>query len=230
MRYFILTLLLGTFLASFSASADTVNVIYWDTPEGKAIRARMTPEADYWQLVPNFAVQQTQSYCSVASAITVLNSMPIQKPVDPTYAPYAYFTQANFFTPDVVEIISPQTVLAMGMTREEMAATLSRQGVDARSIAGDTFTDDSLRTLLESALKDDGQFVLANYYRASLGQVGGGHWSSLGAYDKQSDSVLILDVAKYKYPPVWVGISTLREAIATLDTTSNKARGLVIVK
>jgi hypothetical protein len=28
---------------------------------------------------------------------------------------------------------------------------------------------------------------------------------------------------------VWVGIGTLREAIATLDKTSNKSRGLVIV-
>jgi hypothetical protein len=28
---------------------------------------------------------------------------------------------------------------------------------------------------------------------------------------------------------VWVSISTLRQAIATIDTTSNKARGLVIV-
>lgn len=51
----------------------------------------------------------------------------------------------------------------------------------------------------------------------------------LAAFDAQSDSTLILDVAKYKYAPVWVGISTLRQAMATLDTTSNKARGLVIV-
>jgi hypothetical protein len=36
-------------------------------------------------------------------------------------------------------------------------------------------------------------------------------------------------VAKYKYPPAWVSISLLRQAIATTDRTSNKARGLVIV-
>jgi hypothetical protein len=51
----------------------------------------------------------------------------------------------------------------------------------------------------------------------------------LAAYDAQSDSVLILDVAKYKYPPAWVSISILQQAIATIDTTSNKARGLVVV-
>ena len=231
MRRLLTSALVFSFISAFSSIAlAEPHVTYWDTPEGRTIRARMATDADYWQLIPNFAVQNTQSYCSVASAITVLNSMSIQKPTDPTYAPYSYFTQANFFTPEVIEIISPQTVLAMGMTREEMALTLTRQGVKAHSIAGDTFTDESLRDLLKSALGDDGQFVLANYFRASLGQVGGGHWSALAAYDAASDSVLILDVAKYKYPPAWVGISTLREAIATIDTTSNKSRGLVIVK
>ena len=214
--------------AAESAFAEPA-VVYWGSAEGRTLRARMPVDADYWQLAPNFSAQITQSYCSVASAITVLNSMPIAKPVDPTYAPYPYFTQRNFFTPAVAKVISPQTVLAMGMTREEMAETLSRQGVKATSIAGDTFTEESLRALLKKALGDDGQFVLANYYRASLGQVGGGHWSALAAYDAQSDSVLILDVAKYKYPPAWVSISLLRQAIATTDTTSNKARGLVVV-
>jgi hypothetical protein len=204
-------------------------VVYWDSAEGKALRARMPADADYWQLAPNFTAQITQSYCSVASAVTVLNAMPIKKPVDPTYAPYAYFTQSNFFTPEVVKVISPKTVLEMGMTREQMAETLSRQSVNAVSIAGDTLTEEGLRALLKKALGDDGQFVLANYYRATLGQVGGGHWSALAAYDAQSDSVLILDVAKYKYPPSWVSISLLQQAIATIDTVSNKARGLVIV-
>lgn len=225
-----LAIVLYSLLSTVSAFADTgAAVVYWDSPAGKALRARMPADADYWQLAPNFTAQITQSYCSVASAITVLNSMPIKKPVDPTYAPYAYYTQTNFFTPEVVKIISPQTVLAQGMTREEMAETLSSQGVSAKSISGDTLDDESLRSFLKKALGDDGQFVLANYYRANLGQIGGGHWSALAAYDAESDSVLILDVAKYKYTPAWVGISTLRQAIATLDTTSNKARGLVVV-
>jgi hypothetical protein len=230
MKKFVLAIILYALVspASGLAGPDPA-VVYWDTAEGKILRSRMPADADYWQLIPAFAVQVTQSYCSVASAVTVLNAMPIKKPVDPAFAPYAYFTQTNFFTPDVAKVISPETVLAIGMTREEMAETLSRQGVTAKSIAGDIFDDQSLRTLLQNALGDDGQYVLANYLRTNLGQVGGGHWSVLAAYDAQSDSVLILDVAKYKYPPVWVGIGTLRQAIATIDKTSNKARGLVIV-
>lgn len=230
MKNLVFAIFLLTSLASPTVFAlPEPDVVYWDSQAGKELRARIPADADYWELSPNFAVQMTQSYCAVASAITVLNSMPIKKPVDPTYAPYSYFTQSNFFTSGVARIISPATVLEMGMTREEMTATLTQHGVNAASVTGDAFTDDSLRSLLAKALGDDGQFVLANYLRTNLDQVGGGHWSVLAAYDAGSDRVLILDVAKYKYQPVWVSISTLRLAIATLDTTSNKPRGLVLV-
>ena len=223
-------LLLLLLAAPLGALADAEPaLVYWNSDAGKALRARIAADADYWQLAPSFVAQQTQSYCAVASAVTVLNAMPIKKPVDPIYAPYAYFTQRDFFTPAVSKIIDAQTVLAQGMTREQMVAALQAQGVHARSIVGDTLGDDGLRNLLRGALGDDGQFVLANYLRQSLGQVGGGHWSVLAAYDAQSDRVLVLDVAKYKYEPAWVALPALRQAIATLDTTSGKVRGLVLV-
>ncbi len=222
-------LILPFVLALISFSLEAAEPVYWNSPAGKILRARIPADADYWQLSPVFAVQNNQTYCAVASAITVLNAMPIKKPVDPVYSPNGYYTQSNYFTPAVVKVISPQTVLRQGMTRDEMTKTLLAQGVKAASIAGDGMNDQTLRSLLKKALGDDGQFVLANYLRATLGQEGGGHWSALAAYDAPSDKVLILDVAKYKYPPVWVGIDMLRKSIGTLDTTSNKARGLVLV-
>lgn len=230
MKNSLLVIVLCLFVAASLGRADEKPaVIYWDSPAGVELHTHIPEDADYWQLIPNFAVQNTQTFCAVASAVTVLNTLPIKKPVDPLYKPYGYFTQSNFFSPAVAKIISAQTVLAAGMTREQMAQTLMQQGVKAESLAGDSFDNDSLRTLLQKALGDDEQFVLVNYARASLGQVGGGHWSVLAAFDEDSDRVLILDVAKYKYPPVWVEIDALRQAIATIDTTSQKARGLVVV-
>jgi hypothetical protein len=226
MRFVFLTILI---VASFSPAAAEPALTYWNSEAGKVLRARIPADADYWQLSPWFAEQINQTYCSVASAITVLNAMSIKKPVDPVYAPYGYFTQRNYFTPDVVKVISPHTVLAQGMTRDEMVKTLARQGVKARSIVGDSIDEKSLSILLKKALGNDGQFVLVNYLRTSVGQEGGGHWSVLAAYDVLTDSVLILDVAKYMYAPAWVKISSLQKALATLDTTSNKARGLVVV-
>jgi hypothetical protein len=212
-----------------TVTAAEPEVIYWNSDAGKALRARIAPDEDYWQLIPWFTEQVNQTYCGVASAVTVLNAMPIKKPVDPIYAPYAYFTQSNSFTPEVVKVISPQTVRNQGMTRDEMVKTLLRHGVKATTVAGDSVDESALRMLVQKAMGDDGQFVLVNFLRESLGQAGGGHWSVLAAYDAQSDRALILDVSKYRYAPEWVTIHTLRKAIDTLDTTSNKARGLVFV-
>ncbi len=98
-----------------TVAAAEPEVIYWNSDAGKALRARIAPDEDYWQLIPWFTEQVNQTYCGVASAVTVLNAMPIRKPVDPIYAPHAYFTQSNFFTPEVVKIISPQTVRNQGI-------------------------------------------------------------------------------------------------------------------
>jgi len=226
----LLTLVLLSLIYNAWGASNSPAVIYWDSAEGKTIRTRISGASDYWQLAPTFTAQITQSYCAVASAVSVLNAMPIQKPVDPTYAPYRYFTQNNFFTPEVTNVINSKTVLAIGMTREEMFKTLTLHGVRATSISGDSFNDDKLRAFLKIALGADGKFVLANYLRATLNQVGGGHWSILAAYDAQTDRVLILDVAKYKYKPEWVKMSALRKALDTIDTTSNQFRGLVTVE
>ena len=218
-----------TVVAADADSAEATEVIYWSSDTGKVLRARIKPDADYWQLIPWFTNQENQTYCGVASAVTVLNAMPIKKPVDPIYAPHAYFTQNNFFTPEVVKVIGPDTVRNMGMTRNEMVQTLTQLGVKATSVSGGDLDDSALRKQVQKAMGDDGQFVLVNFLRSSIGQPGGGHWSVLAAYDAQSDRVLILDVSKYMYEPEWVTIKTLRKAIDTLDFTSLKKRGLVFV-
>ena len=91
----ILFLIILFFVVSANSvcAGDEPSVVYWNSEAGKILHARIPADADFWQLSPTFAVQNTQTYCSVASAITVLNAMPIKKPVDPASAPYGYFTE-----------------------------------------------------------------------------------------------------------------------------------------
>lgn len=57
-----------------------------------------------------------------------------------------------------------------------------------------------------------------------------GHISPLAAYDKVGDQFLILDVSRYKYPPVWVKAADLFAAMNTIDAdNSTRTRGYVIV-
>jgi Phytochelatin synthase len=78
-------------------------------------------------------------------------------------------------------------------------------------------------------LKEPNNFVLVNYLRKAMGQETGGHISPLAAYSEKTDRFLILDVSRYKYPPVWVKASDLWNSMNTVDTDSGKTRGFVVV-
>jgi hypothetical protein len=40
----------------------------------------------------------------------------------------------------------------------------------------------------------------------------------------------LLDVAKFKYPPVWITLADLLAALRTNDPDSGKSRGIVVVE
>jgi Phytochelatin synthase len=86
-----------------------------------------------------------------------------------------------------------------------------------------------MRARLMTAIGRPDSRVIVNFNRASLGQEGEGHFSPLVAYDPASDSFLILDVARYKYPPAWVNFHELDVSMRTVDPASGLSRGALIV-
>jgi hypothetical protein len=89
---------------------------------------------------------------------------------------------------------------------------------------------ETFRSEARDALRAPGRFVIVNYLRKAIGQEKGGHISPLAAFDAESDRFLILDVARYKYPPVWVKTTELFAAMNTQDSDNeNKTRGYVLV-
>ena len=96
-------------------------------------------------------------------------------------------------------------------------------------VSADTLDANQLRELLKKHLREQDRFVLFNFSRRFIGEVGGGHWSPLAAYHEASDSVLLMDVARYKYPPVWVPLADLLRGAQDPDSVSGKARGLLVV-
>jgi glutathione gamma-glutamylcysteinyltransferase len=90
---------------------------------------------------------------------------------------------------------------------------------------------DELRaTLQAAAAAPRGPFVVAAYHRASLGQTGAGHFSPLAGYHPARDLALVLDVARFKYPPHWVALADLHRAMQELDPQSGRARGLLVLE
>jgi hypothetical protein len=185
----------------------------------------------YWQLSRYFMTQKGLTYCGVASIVMVLNALGEEPEVSPRYEPYHIFDQDNVFysTGVLSQVTTPATVLRKGMTLAQVAGILDQyQAKTALYYGSNMGTVVHMRRLLINAMID-GKYVIANYDRHILHQQGGGHISPVAAYHKGTDRWLILDVARYRYPPVWVKSEDLFKSIKGIDADSNKSRGFVLV-
>ncbi|CAD7940582.1 unnamed protein product [Amoebophrya sp. A25] len=72
--------------------------------------------------------------------------------------------------------------------------------------------------------------LVVSFSRERLGQTGDGHYSPVGAYHPSSDMVLVLDVARFKYPPYWVDVQTLWAAMAAPDRSTRQPRGYFLLQ
>ena len=160
----------------------------------------------------------------------VLNALQLPAPAVPEFAPYRTFTQDNVLDERTDAVLPRHVLLNKGMTLDQLGGLLALQllNVEVRH-AGDA-TLDEFRAKAREYLGQKDHFVIINYLRMAIGQERGGHISPLAAYDAQTDRFLILDVARYKYPPVWVTASELFEAMNTRDADNeNKTRGYVLI-
>jgi len=184
----------------------------------------------YFAVADNFVTQKTQAYCGVASIVMVLNALHTPAPTTPEYEPYHTFTQDNLLD-EHTDAILPREVLArQGMTLDQLGALLGLHPATIEVRHAEAGGLDAFRASARDYLAAKDHFVIVNYLRKSIGQERGGHISPLAAYDAKSDRFLILDVARYKYPPVWVTASDLFAAMNTTDSANNnKTRGYVLV-
>jgi Phytochelatin synthase len=216
------------------AQADSLplppNLIASSSQDGGALLVGADAREAYFTLVSNYVTQQTQSFCGVASMVMVFNAMQLPAPEVPAYAPYRTFTQDNVLDARTDAILPRGTILKQGITLDQMGALLGVQPVDVTVRHASDASADSFRSEASSYLAQPGHFVLVNYLRKTLGQQTGGHFSPLAAYDKETDRFLILDVARYKYPPVWVKADELFAAMNTKDSDNDdKSRGYVLI-
>ena len=228
-KCFFLTLLLAT-----GAAADTLSLpealIDLRSPQGEAFLLEAHALEAYFPISVAFETQKTQAYCGVASMVMALNALHAPAPSTPEYQPYTVFTQDNLLD-EKTDAILPRDVLAHhGMTLDQLGQILKLHpvAVDVHHAAAGGV--DEFRKLASDYLASRNHIVIVNYLRKSLGEERGGHISPLGAYDEKADRFLILDVARYKYPPVWVKTTDLFDAMNTTDPDNdNKTRGYVLI-
>ena len=106
------------------------------------------------------------------------------------------------------------------MTLAQAACLASCNGVNVTLAHHGTFTIEDFRKLVQRVTSGDGEHLIVSYTRRDFKQTGDGHFSPIGGYHPGQDHVLILDVARFKYPPHWVPLQLLFDAMAAHDTTT----------
>jgi hypothetical protein len=206
------------------------NLISFTSPLGEKLLLESRSQRDFFALSSQFVTQKNQAYCGVASSVMVLNALGIPAPEAPEYKPYHIFTQENFFNNEATrKVIAPEVVARMGMTLDQLGQLLASYNVKTEVYHASDTTLAQFRKRAAENLKQSGNFILVNYLRKEIGQEKGGHISPIAAYNEQTDRFLILDVSRYKYPPIWVKATDLWRAMNTIDSVSGKTRGFVFV-
>ncbi|AFY91394.1 phytochelatin synthase family protein [Chamaesiphon minutus] len=205
-------------------------LIPFSSSDGEQLLVESQAKQDYFLLSNQFVTQINQAYCGVASSVMVLNALGLPAPESAQHKPFRVFTQDNFFDrEEAKKVISPDIVSKRGMTLAQLGGLLASHGAKVTVYHGSDVDLAQFRSLLVQNLAKRDNFAIVNYLRKTIGQERGGHISPIAAYNQRTDRFLILDVSRYKYPPVWVKAVDLWQAIRTTDTDSGKTRGFVLV-
>ncbi len=202
--------------------------IEWDSQEGRWRQETSQYKTNLYKLLRFYESQTRGTYCGIATAVVALNCLSI-KAMESQYLENSYlFTQEDFFEGKIGEAVDPAITKKKGLTLYDMAKTMNTQPLSVNVYEATSFTNEAIRDRIKAALINPNQTVIALYHRKSLKQEGTGHWSPVAAYDHESDSFLILDVARYKYPPSWVSGEAFIAGMKTLND-KGMSRGFIIL-
>jgi glutathione gamma-glutamylcysteinyltransferase len=224
--------------------------VHWSSAEGRRRYAEAlrggTLEA-HLTLAAHFRTQSELVYCGQGTLAMALSAL----------APP--LGGARWSEGSMVDCCRPrEEVLTRGISLDTFACLARCCGVSAEATrapplpalgpatrAAEAGAADGLRALraaVAAACGDAGgrSVLVGSYSREALGQTGNtgvaavglhsGHYSPVGGYHEGTDSVLLLDVARFKYPPHWVALGALFRAMRFPDPETGLPRGFVVLR
>jgi glutathione gamma-glutamylcysteinyltransferase len=179
----------------------------------------------YFKLAQQFHTQADPAFCGLGSLVCALNALGI----DPRRR---WKGSWRWFSEELLDCCKPlDEVRRSGITLDEAACLARCSGAAvtvqrAAEVAVGAFRND----LLAAATASDGPVLIVNYSRSAVGQTGTGHFSPIGGFDAATDRALVLDTARFKYPPHWLPVELLFAAMRELDADTRGARGWLLVE
>lgn len=230
-------------------------VISWASEEGKKRLSSANYKQDFFSLAHNFEAQINPLYCGAASSVIILNSLKLGKEEIPSQADlqiitpeeygakvieYRRFSQQTVFN-KITEQAKKKSVIELqeknkqgeydpGLTLAQLKEVLDAYGLHITLFYANDLKigKEEFRKILIQSLNQTDNFLLANFYGKNLGLASSGHISPIAAFDQETDSILILDVAGHKNPWYWVDIDAFYLSMNTRD--GNEHRGYLLVE
>lgn len=231
-KKFIFCTFFCNFFCNFFWANQALASEIWNSDEGLKRLEKSQFKNDFYQLANFYQAQVNQVYCSVASSVMVLNALNKSN----------LLTQQKFLNGETDKIKSRKIIenkvqnknskYDPGVSLDDLSKILSRayhlKITSIHAEKNEKEAIDNFRQTLKKILTDKDKFLIANFDGKILGQEIKGHFSPLAAYDEESDSVLILDVALHKNQWFWTSVSDLISAMNTKDGDSY--RGYLLVE
>ncbi|GAA5906077.1 phytochelatin synthase family protein [Sporobolomyces salmoneus] len=206
--------------------------IAFNSPPGRQIFAQALSEGNldsYFLLSQHFLTQNEPAYCALGTLAMILNALEM----DPQRV---WKGSWRFYDQDMLDCCRPLSDIAqVGLTLAEFACLANCNGLRARVQSPPVgMTEESRKKAIEQFRRDlvkasRGKEVMAlSYSRKVLGQTGTGHFSPIGGYSEKDDKVLILDVARFKYPSYWVSTELAYDSMVPIDDATGQPRGYVM--
>lgn len=177
----------------------------------------------FFKLISYFQTQSEPAYCGLASLSMVLNALSID-PGRKWKGPWRWFDESML---DCCEPL--EKVKAKGISFGKVVCLARCAGAKVEAFRTSQSTIDDFRKYLIACSTSDDCHLISSYHRGTLKQTGTGHFSPIGGYHAGRDMALILDVARFKYPPHWVPLPLLWEAMNTVDEATGLHRGFMLV-
>ena len=176
----------------------------------------------FFALAEQHHTQADPAFCGLGSLVVALNALAID-PGRLWKGPWRWFSE------ELLDCCVPlTTVQSSGITIDEVACLASCNGASSAVRRTDSASEADLRRAVDASSRTpQGPVLIASYCRATLGQTGEGHFSPIGGYHQGRDLALILDVARFKYPPHWVPVEMLYRAMRQIDATTGRSRGWI---
>jgi glutathione gamma-glutamylcysteinyltransferase len=194
----------------------------FSSPEGRALFAQALAGgtmAGFFPLIEQYSTQDEPAFCGLSSLTMVLNALAID-PRRPWKGAWRWFHER------LLDCCLPLSeVASRGVTLDQAACLARCNGALVELRRSGAFSLDEFREAVRDACSTGERHLVVSYSRAAFQQTGDGHFSPVGGYHEGGDLALILDTARFKYPPHWVPLETLYEAMAPLDKATGMPRG-----